>query len=1184
MPNTPSESRSWRPRDGLILAGFGVAFLLAHQIGLRTISPEHPLSPVWPPSGVLLASFLLMPRRLYYAAIGVVVLADIASNTLAGVRIGVGLIYLVPSLLELAIGLAVVAQFDAWHMTLRRVRDTFILLVAAVAGAAVSGILASYITVRTAPLDTSVWESFGVWWTADVLGIILVVPLIIAWARGAPLARIPRTRAAEGVVFLALWTWSAVEILHGHWQIGWLRLQPYFLSSGLVWAAFRLGIRGVSTAMTTVAAVAIWTVLSGSADLPWGSATISEQLFMVQVFLGVVGLTGLLLGSALAERRAASEVARETIDQLRALGDHLPAGIVAQLVTDPEGHARFVHVSAGVERILGVAAADVLRDASFVYERIVEEDRARFRAAELESRRALSVFNIEVRVRSREDEERWLQFSATSRRLDDGTIVSDGVATDVTDRRRNEDGLRRANRALRTISSCNQVLVRARSEHELLRDVCEVLVVDGGFRMAWVGYSEHDEGQRIRPMACAGCEPGYVEGLDLRWGDGEHDAGPVATALRTGRPVVTHDVLTDASLARWRLDAIARGYRACAVFPLRHASGATFGTLTVYAPDATAFDDEEHALLTELSDDLAYGIEAIRAREERLRAEAALAASEERFRQLAENIREIFWMSDARSGQTLYISPGVERMLGIPAHVVLRNPDLGLQLIHPDDRERVIAAFRRTAAGLDYDEQYRVIHPDGTLRWIHARAFPVRNAEGEIYRVVGVSDDITDRRRVEEQLRQVQKLEAIGQLAGGIAHDFNNILAAIMMQAGTARSLPGVPADAAELLQDVEASAQRASNLTRQLLLFSRKSVMRSQALEVNDLVAGLARMLRRIVPETHRLQLSLHPRALHAIADPGMLEQVVMNLTLNARDAMPDGGELAIETFDRELTANELRAHPDASPGPFVGIRVRDSGTGIAPEVRRHIFEPFFTTKEPGRGTGLGLATVFGIAQQHHGLVLVDSEVGRGSTFEVLIPAAPGVVPMPFAEPRATNGTGSASSRSVSTTNARPTARTAPDAGVEPLPASEWTGNGPRAATATAPTAKSPAAAPHAVILVVEDDGMLRAVLRRVLEQHGYRVHLARTGREALQDWEHYDPRPDLLLTDMVMPDGVGGAALAAQLQQRVPGLKVVYSSGYDPEYSAHSVRLEPGVNFLQKPATPHQIIDIVSRQLHDR
>src|SRR5690606_4520696 len=239
------------------------------------------------------------------------------------------------------------------------------------------------------------------------------------------------------------------------------------------------------------------------------------------------------------------------------------------------------------------------------------------------------------------------------------------------------------------------------------------------------------------------------------------------------------------------------------------------------------------------------------------------------------------------------ISPGVERLFGVTAEALVRNPELGLALIHPDDRDRVIRAWDAIVAGGEYDEEYRMVQGDGTVHWVHARAFPVRDDTGAIYRVVGVTDDITARKQVEEQLRQVQKLEAIGQLAGGVAHDFNNILAAIMMQAGMARSLAGLPADAAELLQDITASAQRAANLTRQLLVFGRKQVMQERPVELNDLVADLMRMLRRVVPENLQLQLAMHPRALTVRADPGMLEQVVMNLTVNARDAMPDGGTL---------------------------------------------------------------------------------------------------------------------------------------------------------------------------------------------------------------------------------------------------------------------------------------------------
>lgn len=1119
---------SSRLRDALALALLGVAFLVAHQVGLHSITLPNPLAPLWPPSGVLLGGFILLPRRTWRAATATVILAASISSTLAGVRLWLGLGYFSASLIELGVALWIIDRVAGLSVTFRRVRDTFALLAGATLGAAASAVVAAWLTSLTS--QARFLASVGTWWTADVLGMLLLTPLIVSWARTPDRVTTPRrpVRALEGVVVLAIWIAAAYRIFRGDVVIGWLAPHPYMLAPIVVWAAFRLGIRGVTAAMTSLALVAVAVVLRAPASFPLGGETLAQRLFLVQVFLAAITVTGLFLASALAEARTATVEAREYAERLKAIGDNIPNGVLYQVVRELDGTRRYLHVSANVERVMGVRAEEVQRDISAMLGLYSADDRARIDAAAEASARDLSVFSVEAPITRPDGATRWIQVSSTPRRLEDGRVVWDGIQSDTTERRESEDRLRRANRALLTVSHCNQVLVRAQTETELLRDICRVIVEDGGYRLAWVGYAGDDDEQHVEPVGHWGYEAGYLEGLEIVWSDTPRGRGPTGTSIRTGQPVVCQDFFSDPTMEPWRADAIARGYRASLVVPLRD-GGHVFGALTVYAPEAGAFDEEEIALLAELADDLAYGIMALRSRSEHARAETALAASEERFRQLAENIREVFWMIDARTGHTLYMSPGVERMYGVSAETLVRSPEVGLSLIHPEDRDRIVRTWDTVVAGGEYDHEYRLQRPDGTIHWVHARAFPVRDADGGIYRVVGVTDDITARKRVEDQLRQVQKLEAIGQLAGGVAHDFNNILAAIMMQVGMARALPGLPGDAAELLQDIQASAQRAANLTRQLLVFGRKQVMQERPVELNDLVADLARMLRRVVPEDLQLQLAMHPRALTVKADPGMLEQVIMNLTVNARDAMPGGGVLTIETFTRALSADDVRPFPGVEPGTFNGVRVRDTGSGILPEHRTHIFEPFFTTKEPGKGTGLGLPTVFGIVQQHHGVILMESEVGHGTSFEVLLPAlVPGEVRI-----------------------AAPTA--------EPLP--------------LPPVMRT--------ILVVEDDASVREMTRRVLERGGYRVHVAHSGREALDRWQGYTPPPDLLLTDLVMPEGVGGVELAAHLQARSPALHVIFTSGYDPDHGTHPVRLEPGVNFLQKPATPRQILDLVGLAL---
>lgn len=381
----------------------------------------------------------------------------------------------------------------------------------------------------------------------------------------------------------------------------------------------------------------------------------------------------------------------------------------------------------------------------------------------------------------------------------------------------------------------------------------------------------------------------------------------------------------------------------------------------------------------------------------------------------------------------------------------------------------------------------------------------------------------------EQRLRQSQKMEAIGQLAGGVAHDFNNVLAAILMQLEELRLVRDMPRVGRELIVDVENSVQRAARLTRQLLVFSRKQAMQPQVLDLNTLVRSHVRLLRRVVPSTHALTVACHPGVLVVNVDGGMIEQVLLNLVLNARDAQSGGGAIAIATAERTLEHSEA----DLPAGRYAVLTVRDTGTGIPPEHLPRLFEPFFTTKPPGQGTGLGLATAYGIVQQHQGTVRVTSHLGRGTSMEVWLPFS--AAPLP------------------------------PDAHVD----SHGTGTvEPQDGHATA-------------ILVVEDEDTVRRLLQRVLEREGYVVHTAASGREALDWWPIGGGNIDLVITDLVMPGDLSGTALARELRQARPGLPVVFTSGYDPEYNPADITMVPGENFIPKPATAEQILAVVRRQL---
>lgn len=497
--------------------------------------------------------------------------------------------------------------------------------------------------------------------------------------------------------------------------------------------------------------------------------------------------------------------------------------------------------------------------------------------------------------------------------------------------------------------------------------------------------------------------------------------------------------------------------------------------------------------------------------------------AEDRFRELAETIEDVFWVMDAQKRQMLYVSPAFERIWGRPCESLYDLPMAWAESIHSDDRARVVQAASTDQTTGGFDLEYRIIRPDGTVRWIRDLAFPVRDAGGRALRVVGVARDITERHELEKQYRQSQKMEAVGQLAGGVAHDFNNILTAIQFNASLLQSTDDLPAEAAECARDIEQAVQRAAGLTRQLLTFSRKQVMQMRHLDLNTVVTELSTMLRRIIGEDIVIDVQCTTDELPIRADPGMIEQVLMNLAVNARDGMPAGGTVFIET-----TAVLVGERPHAR------LSVRDTGTGMPPEVQARVFEPFFTTKSAGRGTGLGLAIVHGIVAQHQGTIEIDSVVGRGTTLAMLVPCVPTAAFEPLMLPA-----------------------------VEPSRPSGVSGQ---------------------LILVVEDEAAVRQLISTILTRAGYRVLVAEHGVAALAEWATHKDTIALVLTDIVMPEGMTGVDLAKAIRRDSASCPIVFTSGYAPEAARQEVELTDGVNFLPKPLTAARLLSVVGQVLSAR
>ena len=502
---------------------------------------------------------------------------------------------------------------------------------------------------------------------------------------------------------------------------------------------------------------------------------------------------------------------------------------------------------------------------------------------------------------------------------------------------------------------------------------------------------------------------------------------------------------------------------------------------------------------------------------ERRCAEAAMRESEERLRQMANHINEAFFVVELPAWQPVYVSSTWAEIWGRPMSEA-SNPDVWLDAIHPDDRPSGVEAQEMNRQGEPAVTVFRVVRPDGTLRRVRGRTFPVRDERGAVYRVVGVSEDITELRLAESRFAQAQKMEAIGRLAGGVAHDFNNLLTVILGEADELQRELAPDTPAAASATEIRNAGQRAATLTRQLLAFSRRQLIAPVVFDLRSAVNGLGNMLRRLIGEDIDLVMRLAADTWNPIADPGQIEQVLANLVVNARDAMTAGGTLTIETGNVTLDNEYAREIIDVQPGDYVVMTVSDTGTGMTADVRARLFEPFFTTKEQGKGTGLGLATCYGIVKQTGGHMSVYSEPGLGTTAKVYLP------------------------RGVA----------APDGDL---------------------TAEPPVLPRGGeTILLVEDEVAVRRIAARLLQGQGYTLLEARNGAEAADLIASHRGNIDLLLTDVVLP-GIGGREIAEQARAKRPGIKVLFTSGYTDDVILQHRLLEQHVALLTKPFSRESI-----------
>jgi two-component system cell cycle sensor histidine kinase/response regulator CckA len=490
-----------------------------------------------------------------------------------------------------------------------------------------------------------------------------------------------------------------------------------------------------------------------------------------------------------------------------------------------------------------------------------------------------------------------------------------------------------------------------------------------------------------------------------------------------------------------------------------------------------------------------------------------LVEREELFRLISENAADMIAVVDP-SGRRLYNSPAYARILGY-SNEELESTSF-FEQVHPDDRQLAEQAAKEATSGSEgRTVQYRMRHKDGSWHVIESGASAILNAQKQVEKIVIVNRDVSERRQLEEKFRQAQKMEAVGRLSGGVAHDFNNLLGVIIGYAEFLQESLDPANTLRSSVDEILKAGKRAASLTRQLLAFSRQQVLDPKVLDLNGVVSDMEKMLRRLIGEDVELSTVLGPDVGRLKADQGQLEQVVMNLVVNARDAMPQGGKLVIDTQNMVMDEAFIRRYPyPVQAGPYVCLTVTDSGIGMDAETKARAFEPFFTTKEKGKGTGLGLSTVYGVVKQSGGYIDIYSSPGQGTTFKIYLPRVDEAIKVETPAGAATSFTG------------------------------------------------------NETILLAEDETSLRTLTRNTLELCGYKVLEAKDGIEALQVSDAYKGSIDLLLTDMVMPV-MGGRALAQELVRRRPEVRLAYMSGYTGQAVGSQGPVDPGSVFLLKPFT---------------
>lgn len=719
------------------------------------------------------------------------------------------------------------------------------------------------------------------------------------------------------------------------------------------------------------------------------------------------------------------------------------------------------------------------------------------------------------------------------------------IQSDISERKRSDEQLLRLNRSLMAISECNLALFDTRDEAELLNDICRIAVEVGGYRMAWVGYADY-ETKNVRAVAQAGFEDGYLDTININWAHKEYEDGPVATAIRSGQACLIRNIQEDPRFAFWRGEAGRRSYNSMVALPLK-SEDQIFGTLCIYSASFDALDGEEITLLSKFADNLSFGITTLRTRSAllemekaaqeareyagHLRAEAEKKKSDVResvLQAITDSVKDAILMMNPEGAVTFW-NPAATKIWGyLPDEVLGKH--LHNLLIPGRYQERYKSAIPRFVSTGHGDAvgkslELFALHKDGSEITVDLSLSSVFLDGG--WHAVGIVRDITEKKSIMEQLIHSQKVESIGQLAGGLAHDLNNILTVVNGYATLARMRMAKDEIQDAYLDEITRASSRASSLTRSLLVYSRKQEINKQKLNLNDLIATIGSFINRIIRDNISLTISLQDDHLYVDVDDLHIEQVLLNLATNARDAMPDGGTFAIATAAAEIDEEYIVKNGFGAVGRYAVITVSDSGHGMDAETKRQVFDPFFTTKGIGKGTGLGLAMVMGIIKQHGGFIELQSEPGEGSVFKLYLPllaVAEVIEPVTPRDARMERGSGT--------------------------------------------------------ILLAEDDPATLILLKELLERAGYKVITAVDGEDAVKNFVAYQDEIQLVISDMVMPN-MNGKQVRDKIGELSDSAKFIFISGHAKDVIERVGERDAEAEIIMKPVMPFDLLGRISKIL---